>query len=108
MPRCQSQRRDELIRAERRGGFQRYLAGALDSQLVVLIEQQCPDQADDRLSIREDADDVAVLERGAGSPMISTGSARSASATGQRSMSSRLLKNLLSRRERIGFDIPSD
>jgi hypothetical protein len=39
-----------------RDGFQRHVAGALDGPSIVLLEQDCADQADDGVLIGEDID----------------------------------------------------
>jgi hypothetical protein len=46
--------------AERCDGFQCHVAGALDGPLVILFEQQCTDQADDRSFVGEAADDFTA------------------------------------------------
>ena len=51
---------DGGIIAERRDGFQRHVAGALNGPLVILLEQQGADQSGNGGLVGEDADDVAA------------------------------------------------
>ena len=51
-------RSDDRIIAQRRHGFQRHVAGALDGRFVVLFEQDRSDEPDDGVLVGEDADDV--------------------------------------------------
>ena len=43
------------IIAQPADAFQRHRAGSLDGPLVILFEQKCAHEADDRLIVREDA-----------------------------------------------------
>jgi hypothetical protein len=51
---------DDRIIAQRRDGFQAHVTAALNCPFVVLFEQQCADQACDRVLVGEDADHIGA------------------------------------------------
>ena len=57
---CDGWQADGGIIAQRRDGFQAHVACALHGPLIVLFEQQRPDESDDGSLIGEDTDHIAA------------------------------------------------
>src|SRR5215468_7281471 len=57
---CHGGQLEDRILAQWSDGFQRHVAGALHGPLIVLLEQDCTDQAGDGSLVGEDADDFGA------------------------------------------------
>ena len=57
---CNGWQTDGRIIAQRRDGFQAHVACALHGPLIILFEQQRPDESDDGSLVGKDADHIAA------------------------------------------------
>jgi hypothetical protein len=83
---CLGWQADSGIIAHRSDGFQRHVAGALDSPFIVLLEQDGADQSVDSLLIGEDANNVGAALDLSVAPLLRIGGVQLGRWTAGKSM----------------------